>query len=102
MPLPTTNATISILRVSGANTRTFSSVATGVVVYMNQIDEDLVQSFDGQWAFYAYRMMTDGSHTAIVVGDRVNDGTYTYDVRGAKKHRSLVGDSHQYILTRPA
>ena len=47
-------------------------------------------------------MMTDGSHTAIVVGDRVNDGTYTYDVRGAKKHRSLVGDSHQYILTRPA
>lgn len=48
MPLPTTNATISILRVSGTNTRTFSSVATGVLVYLNQIDEDLVQSFDGQ------------------------------------------------------
>jgi len=71
--LPSTNKTISILRLSGTDTRTWSSVATGVEVYINQTREDMVPGYENQPAFLTFRMLTDGTHTTIAVGDHVND-----------------------------
>lgn len=44
-------------------------------------------------------MMTEGNHETIDIGDRVTDGTRTYDIRGKSVHSSLVGTHHQYLLT---
>lgn len=99
--LPTTNATISILRLTGTTKRVWTSVATGIEVYINQISEELVKGIDAQGSFTPYRMMTDGTHTALEIGDRVSDGTLTYDVRGKTAYDSIAGVSHQYILTVP-
>lgn len=96
-----TNNTISIKRLTGTGKRTWEEVESGIEVYMNQINEDLVWGLDAQPSFIAYRMMTDGQHEIIGIGDRVVDDEYTYDVRTVSVQQSIVWESHQYILTRP-
>ncbi len=97
--LPSTNKTISILRLAGSNTRTYTTVATGIEVYINQTREDVVGGFENMPTALTYRMFTDGTHTAIAVGDQVNDGTNTYQVvTPAAVSDDLTGIHHQYLL----
>lgn len=98
--LPSTNATISISRLSSSGApRTWTTVATEIPAYINQTREDMISGFDNQPAFLAYRMLTDGDHTAIKVGDRISDGTNTYEVRTPPAiSNDLTGKHHQYLL----
>lgn len=76
------NHTISISSLSTGAKRTWTEVESDVSVYINQIQEDLVTGFDGAGSFTAYRMMTDGNHEAIAIGDRVTDENGNiYEVR---------------------
>ncbi len=99
--LPTTNSTISVKRLVTDVTSTWETVQTGLPVYINQFVEDIVGGQDQEANFFVYRMMTDGNHEDIIIADKIDDGTYEYDVRSMTKHNSIVWESHQYILTRP-
>ena len=68
-----TNHIITISSLSTGAKRTWSQVDSEISVYINQIQEDLVSGFDGAGSFTAYRMMTDGNHEAISIGDRIVD-----------------------------
>lgn len=80
--LSSTNHTISISSLSTGAKRAWTVTESDVAVYINQIQEDLVQGFDGAGSFTAYRMMTDGNHETIAIGDRVTDENGNiYEVR---------------------
>lgn len=94
-----TNHIVSISSLSTGAKRTWSVSSTGVAVYINQIQEDLVQWYDGAGSFTAYRMMTDGTHTTIDVGDRITDeNNNIYEVRAKSISDDIMGVHHQYIL----
>ena len=72
---------------------------TGKSVYINQIQEDEVTGFDNQPSFFAYRMLTDGNHATIRIGDEVTDDlANVYTVRGKSISQDLTGTHHQYLL----
>lgn len=97
--LCSTNHTISISSLSTGTKRTWSEVESGVAVYINQIQEDLVTWYDGSGSFTAYRMMTDGNHETIAIGDRVTDENGNiYEVRAKSISDDIMGVHHQYIL----
>jgi hypothetical protein len=58
----------------------------------------MVTGFDGAGSFFAYRMLTNNNHQAIAIGDRIADGTLTYEVRGVSPFSDLTGDHNQYLL----
>lgn len=99
--LPTKNRTISVSRLTDSGEkRIFVELFEGVRVYINQSTEEIGTGFQGDPAFYASRMMTDGNHATIDIGDRVTDDLgHVFDVRGKSVHASLVGSHHQYLLT---
>lgn len=98
--LPTTNRTIEIKRlVQGAKKRTLQTVATGVPVYINSQGEEIQTGFDNEGAWKLYRMLTDATHTAILVGDKViDDQGKTYEVKGAEEFDDLTGKHNQYLI----
>lgn len=98
--LPHKNRTIAIKTlVASGEKRTFSTVATGVRVYINQNGEELIDGFDGEGAIFAHKMLTDGNHAAIAIGHRITDDTgKQYDVRGKAVSKDLTGTHHQYLL----
>lgn len=58
-----------------------------------------MEGFEGAGSFWAYRMMTDGTHSAIAVGDRITDEDgLVYEVRGKSISEDLTGIHHQYLL----
>jgi hypothetical protein len=58
----------------------------------------MVTGFDGAGSFFAYRMFTDNNHQSIAIGDRINDGTLTYEVRGVSPFSDITGEHNQYLL----
>lgn len=102
MSLPTTNKIIAIKRLNSDNDiRDWATIDDDVSVYINAISEELATGMDAQPAFFAFRMMTDGEHSDILIGDRIEDDAGdTYEVRGMVKHDSIVGAHHQYILAK--
>lgn len=99
--LPSTNKTISILQLSGTLTREWTEVETGIPAYINQTREDIVGTYDNQPSLLTFRMFTNGDHTTVIaVGDRISDGTNTYEVTTpAAISEDLTGLHHQYLLT---
>lgn len=99
--LPTKNRTISVSRLTASGEqRNFVALFTGLQVYINQSSEELGGGYEGDPAFYAHKMLTEGNHATIDIGDRITDDLgHSYDVRGKSVHRSLVGTHHQYLLT---
>lgn len=99
--LPTKNRTISVSRlVASGEKRNFSTIITGLQVYINQSSEEQIGGYDGQPSFYGYKMLTEGNHTTIDIGDRVtSDDGKSYDIRGKSVFDSMVGKHHQYLLT---
>lgn len=99
--LPTKNRTISVSRLTASGEkRIFSSIITGLQVYINQTAEEQMSGYDNQPSFYAHRMFTEGNHVLIDIGDRITDDTgRSYDVRGKSVHSSIVGTHHQYLIT---
>lgn len=68
-------------------------------MYINAIQEDLVSGFDGAGAFLAFRMMTNGAHQGISIGDKiVDEASVEYEVRGKAISNDLTGVHHQYTL----
>jgi hypothetical protein len=97
--LPTTNRIISVKSLTGTGKRTYSTTITGLSVYINQNGEELGEGFDSEGSFFAHRMLTDGTHTAIAIGDRVtSDDGKQYDVRGKAIYDDITGIHHQYLL----
>lgn len=98
--LPTTNRTISILRLTTTGEKkAFVSVATGVRVYINQSSEDLIDGSDNQGAFFVHKMLTDGTHATITMNDRITDDLGNqFDVRGKSTFSDMTGQHHQYVL----
>lgn len=98
--LPTTNRTIAILRYARTSGKgAYTSVATGIRAYINQTQEEVQEGIDNQGSWIVYRMMTNGTHTDIVIGDRITDDqSNTYEVRGKAISKDLTGTHHQYIL----
>ena len=88
--IPQKNRTVTVKRlVQSGEKRVFSNVATGLRVYVNQIDEQPQEGFDGESSFMLHRMMTDGNHEAIAIGDRITDDLgRQFDVRGKSVHSS--------------
>jgi hypothetical protein len=96
-----TNHIISIARLSSGAKKTWEELTCELPVYINQIQEDLVQWFDGAGSFTAYRMMTDGDHCDISINDRVVDECgATYEVRGVSPSEDLTGTHNQYLLIK--
>ena len=98
--LPTTNRIITVLSLTqSGEKRTFTSTITGLPVYINQNGEEIVDGFDNEGSFFAHRMLTDGTHSTILIGDRItsNDGKQ-YDVRGKAVYDDITGIHHQYLI----
>lgn len=90
--IATKNRIISVSRLTASGEkRIFSSVITGLGVYINQIQEEQLSGYEGQPAFFAHRMFTEGNHVSIDIGDRVTDDTgKSYDIRGKSIHSSII------------
>ena len=100
--LPTTNHTIAILRYSRTDgLGSFASVQTGIRVYINSIREDLVESLDAAGSFRGFRMMTNGNHEEIEIGDNITDEDgNTYSITGKAISKDITGIHHQYLMVQ--
>ncbi len=99
--LPTKNRVISVSRLTTTwEKRAYVSLITWMKVYINQSTEEIQSWFDNQPSFYIHKMLTEGNHATIDIGDRVTDDQgNTFDIRGKSVHKSLVWTHHQYLLT---
>lgn len=96
-----TNRTISVKRlVPSGKKRVFLDIIVGLNVYINQNGEEVLQGIENQPNFLLYKMMTDGQHTTIAMGDRIEDTNgKIYEVRTpASVSDDLTGIHHQYLL----
>lgn len=97
--LATKNRTITVKSLGTGEKRTFTTTITGLRVYINQSSDDITSGLDGEGAFFIHKMLTDGSHAAILVGDRITDDTSKqYDVKGKSISKDLTGTHHQYTI----
>lgn len=93
------NHTITISSLGTGAKRAWTESESDIMVYINQIQEDVVTGFDSAPSFLSYRMMTNGNHETINIGDRVTDeADIVYEVKGKSIHSSLVGTHHQYLI----
>lgn len=100
--VPHKNRTVTVLRLvpSGAK-RVFSSVATGLKVYVDQNSAEPQSGFDGEGAFFPHTMITDGGHVEISIGDRITDDLgRQFDVKGKAVFDSIAGKMHKYVLSQ--
>lgn len=75
------NKTVTVKSLSTGAKRTWGTASASFRAYINQIQENDVEGFEGQGAFLAFRMMTDGNHSAVYVGDRItDDSSVVYEV----------------------
>lgn len=95
-----TNHTITAKRlVQTGEMKDFSQILTGLDVYINQVQEEILEGYENQPSFISYRMMTDGDHEAIEIGDRIIDENgKQYDVRAKAVSEDLTGVHHQYLI----
>ena len=98
--LPIKNRTITILTLTTTGEkRAFVSAATGVRVYINQSASDLKTQWGSEGATFLHKMLTDGNHATIGIGDRITDDTgKQYDVQGKSTYKDLTGTHHQYDI----
>jgi hypothetical protein len=98
--LVTKNRTITVQSLTQTGEkRAFSNTITGLKVYINQTQDELVEGFDNQGSIFPHKMLTDGNHGAILIGDRITDDTgKQYDIRGKSIFKDLTGTHHQYTL----
>jgi len=93
------NHTITISSLGTGAKRSWTEWESDIAVYINQIQEDVISGFDSAPSFLSYRMMTNGNHTEILIGDKVTDENgIVYEVKWKSVHSSLVGTHHQYLL----
>lgn len=95
------NRTITVKRMLQTwQKRGYSEIQSGLQVYINQNGDEPLAGIDDSPDFYAYKMLTDGGHTDINIGDRIEDDRGTiYEVRGKSVWDDITGVHHQYLLT---
>lgn len=96
-----TNRIVTIKRMTTTGQkRGFLEVQTGLAVYINQNGDEPLAGIDDSPDFYAHKMLTDGVHEAIEIGDKIEDDKGNkFEVRGKSVWDDMTGIHHQYLLT---
>lgn len=95
----TTNATVNIQRfVETAWEKNYSTVHSGVSVYIEPIDEELSVTFEGQAAYETFRLMS--YNTDILEGDGIVEGAINYKVKGSRVFNSIVWTHVEAIIQK--